>query len=682
MIIRLLLLLTLLCATTNLIAQDMQKGFDHLEKGEYIKAEQFFENILDKHPDNKTARLCYGRAIGLKGQTQQAKKLFLKLLKDFPNDHEVKLNYGESLLWNKNFKEAKRHFQNLIKENSNSFSAMLSYANTLSNLKEYENAIYYINKALQIKPDNENALNSKRYIYLGYAYKMQQAQKYEKAEKLLKKNLAFFENDPSSLKNLANLYLIMEKLEAASSTYELLAEQEDQRIIALNGLALLEHKNRNNKDALEKAIKALGLLKEATKEKVVIKTKERYVQALIWNKKFKKAETKIRSLLDEQPEKSWIIALRATLYTYKREFNKSLSAYNKILRIDSTSFDGNLGKANALKALRRYDEAYASAKKTLKFYDGQKDAKNFIEKLDRKFTPFVHSKALYSFDNGDNTAYASQNHIKFPFSTKFQAFANFNYRETSNSATNEEAIANNLSLGLDYLIFPQIKLNTYAGLTSVATENNEFSNFVTDISFNIRSLKRQVLDVGYKRRTESFNAALLEQELIQNSYYLNHNLSTNFRLGWFTQYIYTTQSDENSRSLLFTSLYYNITDAPKLKVGVNYQNIQFEDQRPMVYFSPERFNVVEVFADLIKKDKGNFSYSLNAATGLQYIENNEAQNTFRVKTKMGYTFKDRLQATLYAQYSDIASTTVAGFNYTELGFKLQWHLFKKPIFRK
>ena len=293
----------------------MQNGYEHLEKGEYVKAEHFFEKILDEHPDNKTARLCYGRAIGLKGQTQQAKMLFLKLLNDFPDDHEVKLNYGESLLWNKNFKEAKRYFQDLIKENSTSFSAVLSYANTLSNLKEYENALSYVNKALQIKPDNENALNSKRYIYLGYAYKMQQAQKYDEAEKLLKKNLAFFENDPSSLKNLANLYLIMDKLEAARSTYELLAEQEDQRIIALNGLALVEHKNRNNKDALEKARKARGLLEEATEEKVVIKTKERYVQALIWNKKFKKAETKIRSLLDEHTDKSWILALRATLFT-------------------------------------------------------------------------------------------------------------------------------------------------------------------------------------------------------------------------------------------------------------------------------------------------------------------------------------------------------------------------------
>ena len=44
--------------------QNMQEGFTYLEKGDFAKAETFFASVLKEYPDNKTARLCYARAIG------------------------------------------------------------------------------------------------------------------------------------------------------------------------------------------------------------------------------------------------------------------------------------------------------------------------------------------------------------------------------------------------------------------------------------------------------------------------------------------------------------------------------------------------------------------------------------------------------------------------------------------
>ncbi len=104
-------LLTFLITTVFSYAQDMQEGFTYLETGKYAKAETFFQNILKEHPTNKTARLCYGRAIGLNGKPEEANTLFTNLLADYPTDFEVKLNYGESLLWNKNFPKAKTYFK-------------------------------------------------------------------------------------------------------------------------------------------------------------------------------------------------------------------------------------------------------------------------------------------------------------------------------------------------------------------------------------------------------------------------------------------------------------------------------------------------------------------------------------------------------------------------------------------
>ena len=211
-------------------SQDMQEGYTYLETAKYQQAEIFFNNILEKYPDNKTARLCYGRAIGLNGKSEEAKFIFTILLEDYPSDFEVKLNYGEALLWNSNFLKAKTFFKGLVEEDPNSFPALLGYANSLSNLKKYESALLYVNKALVVLPGNSSALDFKKYMYLGYAYQKQQAEQYEEAEALLKENLILFKDDEETLLNLVNLNLISDQLDNISNTNTLLEEQSTDKI--------------------------------------------------------------------------------------------------------------------------------------------------------------------------------------------------------------------------------------------------------------------------------------------------------------------------------------------------------------------------------------------------------------------------------------------------------------------
>lgn len=123
---------------------------------------------------------------------------------------------------------------------------------------------------------------------------------------------------------------------------------------------------------------------------------------------------------------------------------------------------------------------------------------------------------------------------------------------------------------------------------------------------------------------------------------------------------------------------------PVLKGGLNYQYIAFKNQVPNDYFSPSKFNAVEVFLELLKDEKiakaNSWFYNANLATGYQFIENNDKQLTYRVQAKLGYKFSDRLLANVYGIKSNIASVSVAGFTYTEMGLRLKWNLFNKPIF--
>jgi len=668
----------LLIISTFGYAQNMQEGYTYLESGNYKAAETYFETILKSYPDNKTAKLCYGRAVGLKGDSKKAIVLFTELLEVYPEDFEIKLNYGEALLWNKNFDTAKAYYEDLVLEDNQSFPALLGYANTLSNLKLFDKALNYVNKALNISSGNQNALISKKYIHLGYANQRIQNQKYVEAESLLNENLTLFKNDKETLLNLANLYLISNDLEKATAIYETIAQKQEDTVISLNGLALISHLKAKEKQALKISQQAYDMITELKDETVINQTKERYIQALIWNKKYKQANLLIDELISEMPNENWVLALRATLNIYKSNFKQSLADYNIILKNDPTSFDGNLGKANTLKALGLYTDAYTSAHTTLSFYNNQKDAVNFIKILNTSFTPYLDTKSAYSFDNGDNNAFSVKTYVEIPLNTRFRLLADYNYRTTNNSNTNNEATANNALAGFSYAVLSNFTFKSSLGITSVKAETNNYTQFLTDIALNITPFKLQTLDIGYKREVQNFNADLLDLEIVQNNIYANYNINTNFNLGWFTQYYYTFQNDDNTRNLLFTSLYYTILNKPILKTGINYQYITFKDQVPNIYFSPEQFNATEVFINLIKDEvttkTKTWFYELTAATGLQFIEDNSQQGTFRFQGKLGYKISDRSLINLYGSYSNIASTTAAGFTFSEIGLRFKWYL--------
>jgi len=683
---KLLLLLIGLLFSFAGFSQEMKEGFTYLETGKNKEAATFFLNILAEYPTNKTAKLCYGRAVGLSGSPAMAKKIFTELLSQYSNDFEIKLNYAESLLWNSEFDEAEKFYGQLTQEKSQSFPALLGYANTLSNLKKYEEALIYVNKALQVLRGNKNALQSKKYINLGYARQYLGKRDYKKSIEILNSNLGFFTDDTETLLNLANVYLISEDFENAAKIYQKIGEDPSNKITALNGLALMAHLNANDKEALEISKDALNQLDAEATSDIIKQTRERHVQALIWNRKYKEAETEICAFLKQYPNENWVFSLRATLNIYKSNFKKSIADYNSILQNEVRSFDGNLGKANAQKAMGLFDDAYESAETTLSFYDNQKDATNFIKKLDLQFTPTATLKTIYNFDNGNNKAYNYLIDMVFPTSTKLSFLGSTNYRTTQNNVLSSSAKSSSFSLGVRYQLRPSISFKAIAGVSNTSSDVKDYSKLITSIAFEMKPFKLQNLEIGYNRAIQDFNTALLNRELVQNNFYANYNISSNFNFGWFTQYFYTTQNDDNTRNLLFTSLYYNILNKPILKTGVNYQSITFTNQVPSIYFSPEKFNVVEVFVDLLKDEQSakikNFFYGLSGAIGLQYIEDDEAQSTFRVKGNFGYKFSDACLIDLYALHSNIASATAAGFQFSEIGLRFKYAFLRNPVFRK
>ncbi len=672
-----------LLSTLSSFAQDMQEGFNYLETGKYAKAEVFFTTILKQYPDNKTARLCYGRVVGLSGDSEKAVVIFTELKSEYPEDFEIKLNYAESLLWNHQFSEAESYYEKLTEENKTSFPAVLGYANTLSNLKKYKKALDWVNKALQLQEGNPNALISRKYIRLGYANELSQDKKHTEALTLLDQNLVDFPNDKDTQLNKANINLISNDLVAAEKTYQALATNPKDSITSLNGLSLVAHKASKEKKALSIATSAKSRVEVFKEDKeLYLFTTERYIQALLWNRKFPVAKEQIDQLKLMYPDNARVLALQATYGMYTSRFKNSTEAYTTILDKDTTSFDGNLGIANAYRAVGEDMKSYEYAFKTLQFYPKQPDAEKLIKTLKKSHTPFVEQKTTFTFDNGDNEAVSVGLTSEIPLSTKFKTTFNYTYRTTKNTVTTNEATSHNARLGMDYKLNGKVSMIGNIGVTNADGFTNTFTSLVGEVLLKIKPFRLQNLDIGYKRELQNFNADLLNREIIMNNYMLTYNLSTNFNLGWYTQLIHTSQTDDNTRNLLFTSLYYSILNKPVLKAGINYQYIAFADQVPTIYFSPEQFHLAEVFAEIVSHPKKQWFYSTSAAFGQQFVEEDPASSTFRAEAKFGHQFSDRFKANIYGKYSNIASATAAGFEFVEFGFKLKWYFLQKPIFDK
>lgn len=657
-------------------AQEMNSGYTLLEKGEFQQAETFFETILKEYPKNKTARLCYGRAIGLSGKPSEAKQLFSELLQEYPADFDLELNYGESLLWNNEFSEAKTYYKALTSKNPKSFSALLGFANTLSNLKEYDEALNYIAKALAVDPTNNNALISRKYMLLGKAASLVETEQLNEALALLDQILTDFPNDLDTQLNKVNIYFLQNNLVSAEAIYEQLTDSITSKI----GLSLLAHKKHKEKDALRFATQAKNLAAAKNDISKNLLANERYIQALLWNGKFSEAKTQIEALEKIYPSHTTVRSLWATYGMYSGKFKISLENYQQILEKDSTAFDGNLGIANTYRAKGDLTKAYFYATKTLEFYRNQKDAKGLQKTIESSLSPSVNTATSYTIDNGDNEAYTLAIYTEIPWSERFATTFGYNYRTTQNLTSKEMAYNTNASVGLKYRIVNNTWIEGQLGFIKANATSNNYQDLNGSVSIKSRPLPLQYLELGYRRELQNFNASLIDKKIFMNNYIFNYNMGTNFGLGWYTSYIFTSQTDSNTRNLLFTSLYYNITKRPSIKTGINYQYLSYKNQIPELYFSPSRYQSVEAFVDVSGSHK-NWLYSANVAGGYQYVEKNNATSLLRMEGKLDYIVTNRLKLGVYGKYSNNASETASGFQFTEVGFKLRLQLTKKPIFK-
>lgn len=670
--IRKSLFIVILFSSTTALGQDMKKGFSMLEKGEFKKAENFFQDVLSNNPTNKTGLICYGRAVGLSGNPEKSITIFNDLLATYPNDQEVLLNKAEAFLWLKDSKSAIVEYENILKNEENLFSALLGAANSYSMEKSYEKSYELILKALAEQPTNNQAKISAKYIRLGYANQLaSEQQEYVAAIDLVNKNLNENKNDQESLGLLANINLIAGNYADAASVYTSM----ENPLNSLLGQSVSLHLLEKNKEALSKAKESFGLTLESSDDQT--KRHAHWVSALLWNNQLKKARNYIDSIIDESPENVEFIATQAEVAMYEADFEKGIESYTNYLKNDSSSFKGNLGRADAFHALGLDQKAYDYAFETLDYYPGQKDVVGFIGRLNQQHSPRVSSAYTIGKASDGSSFKLWSNDISMSFSPTLKGSVGYTHKDFQSASSQTMTFAASLRLSA------KIKLTgSYGSMKINLEEQEEIHRSDVDISAQYRVSKVQNVTISYQNEIQDFNAQLLNQNLKTTHFVLKNAMYWKASgIGSYTELYKSFLSDGNGRNLMFTSLYKNFNTTPAIKAGLNYLTMSFNEQLPTSYFSPASYNQVEAFSSMSYSGKKlPFKVNVDLAAGVQSLEG-QGQTTWRTKVMIEKNV-GRFDFSLSGSYSSISATQTNGFSFSEITGKVIWRISEKPIFFK
>ena len=191
------------------------------------------------------------------------------------------------------------------------------------------------------------------------------------------------------------------------------------------------------------------------------------------------------------------------------------------------------------------------------------------------------------------------------------------------------------------------------------------------IGLSYRAFKQHDLGLEFKREMHNYTADLIRNLISMNHLTFSYNLYLPSRIGLFSQFIYTDQSDGNIRKLFYGSAYYNIKTFPMIKIGSSISMFGFEKDDVMEYFSPSSYRAMEIFIHFANEQdkRAKLLYNVLIALGNQKIEEEENQNIRRIELGLGFRLAQNFQLNAYFNTSNAAQTSVTGFSSSIIGLR-------------
>lgn len=679
------LLVAYLMTASVSYSQDMQQGYHLLETGQFASAEVFFQEILAEYPADRTARLCYARAVGLHNDPARAISLFISLSNDYPEDKEVFINLAESYLWNRDYPLGQKAYETLYHIYPEDLAILVGLANSHALQKQYSISYNYLEQALSIDSIDISASTSMQYTRLGLAQEASHLYDYDQADSILAENLKLPVDLIPTYLSQANLALSQNAIKSAEVLFSKVVDQDSTNISGINGLSLTHYLLDHNQKSQTYSIQAIELVEELvnTDQSLQQATISQLLQRLIWNHDYSTAKSKSQSYLDSGAiDRLTYVALQSRIAMQQKRYKVAKNQYHELIKLDTRSTEGWIGIVQSMVALDSIPEAYKTVQHAQNVIGKHPTLTQLSQGINNRLRPALNSQIYYNRDSAKDQAINIRLSPVIPLGLRIALLASYQYRSTSNLDSNNHNGTQIFRSGLRYALRPNTTLSGQIGIVQGLETIGDVGSILSS-DFSVQSkLRLQDIQLGYRSGLQDYNTNLINNRISFQTGYLKYSFTTLKGFGMYSELQQNIFSDENRSTFGLLSFYQQVKRRPFAKLGFNFQYLSFNESKPTTYFSPEQFYTGEVFVDIVRSEdmflgKG-LTYLITVASGLQFIDEG-ISNTYRMNFSLGYRWESGISLSCYGLRSNVATSSFGGFTYNEGGIKTTLYLTKNPL---
>jgi len=335
-----------------------------------------FKEALEVSPKNRLPLLNkYADQLSFASQAHLAIPLYEEVLASDPDPEEKKkalIGLARAYTWRENYEQALATNQKILEidPHYNQYDFFLTLARDAAVHKKPEMAVQYYQKALEINPEQKNALLREYAKQLSYAYRAQEA--IPLYQEHLKQKLSSEEERLTRL-DLAEAYVWTKQYPLAIAEYELLLKQNPQDVQTRDALtdlwisfARFDAKNNNHTSALNWYLNAISL----NPDKRASLLRE-YADEVSKSGQGPEAVILYKEILAGCPsvEEARLTKLGlAQTYIWLNKHQEALNLYEDLLSLNPDDTEAKKGKARVYIDYARYDAGQGNRDKAIDWF--------------------------------------------------------------------------------------------------------------------------------------------------------------------------------------------------------------------------------------------------------------------------------------------------------------------------
>jgi tetratricopeptide (TPR) repeat protein len=395
-----------------------------------------------------------------------------------------------------------------------------------------------------------------------------------------------------------------------------------------------------------------------------------YFNAMLWNMQTKAAAVFLRqqdSLLTPAQQ----LVLQARLFTTSGNYHDGLTCYDSLLKLFPDKYYAQeyaevlLGKKEVTKSIRVMRQAA--------HLFTQSEYSRYQQKIEATSVQHAGAEMVYFTDVAKN--------VRIEKNIWWQQSENRKYRLRfgAGSVFSTSAVKEKTNAQYAHVHINERWSRAWSGETGLRLQliqpNNagKFMVLTGQQTIKYQPNDRRMLGIQYSTDVLNFTAALLGKNIrSHNLGYVSHIMLSG-KTGFYSEGSAGILSDKNQRYQFFGSLYRLFRTEPTVKTGINFSALRFSNTNVKNYFSPGRYLNTEVFADYgtVLPQLSTCYLQMQAAAGMQKIENNKWEAAIRMQAELGFRLK-HLETAIKYQTSNVAAANGAGYSFNWFTARLVW----------